>query len=81
MRENLPKEIDFRHEARNAQRAEEDFKNVRTSLYIRMFPALSYRVLMITIETSQNHRSEEEDPHNGIYPRRSTRRLAISRRP
>ena len=36
MRENLPKEIDFTHEAQNARSAEEDFKNIRTSLYIRM---------------------------------------------
>lgn len=35
MRENLPKEMDFQHEARNAERAEEDFLDVRTSLYIR----------------------------------------------
>lgn len=37
MRENLPKEMDFQHEAYNAQRAEEDFKNIRTALYIRKF--------------------------------------------
>lgn len=41
MRENLPKEIHFTHEARNARRAEEDFKNLRTSLYIRTL-TLSY---------------------------------------
>ena len=35
MRENLPKEMDFVHEKRNAQRAMADFENVRTSLYIR----------------------------------------------
>lgn len=35
MRENLPKEMDFSHEARNAWKAEEDFENIRTSLYIR----------------------------------------------
>ena len=35
MRENLPKEMDFQHEAKNAARAEQDFVNVRTSLYIR----------------------------------------------
>ncbi|KAI0768419.1 hypothetical protein BC629DRAFT_1536354 [Irpex lacteus] len=37
MRENLPKEIDFTHEARNARRAEEDFKYLRTSLYIQTY--------------------------------------------
>lgn len=36
MRENIPKEIDFRYEAHNAQQAEEDFRDIRTSLYIRM---------------------------------------------
>lgn len=35
MRENLPKEMDFVHEKRNAERAMADFENVRTSLYIR----------------------------------------------
>lgn len=35
MRENLPKEMDFVHEKRNAQRAIVDFENLRTSLYIR----------------------------------------------
>ena len=35
MRENLPKEMDFVHEKRNAERAIADFENVRTSLYIR----------------------------------------------
>lgn len=42
MRENLPKEMNFRHEARNAKRAEEDFMKIRTSLYIRtLFSALT----------------------------------------
>ena len=35
MRQNLPKEMDFVHEAENAERATGDFKGVRTSLYIR----------------------------------------------
>lgn len=35
MRENLPKEMDFVHEARNAQRAIEDFQTITSSLYIR----------------------------------------------
>ena len=35
MRENLPKEMDFVHEARNAERAVEDFKDITSSLYIR----------------------------------------------
>ena len=35
MRENLPKEMNFVHEKRNAERAIADFENIRTSLYIR----------------------------------------------
>ena len=38
MRENLPKEMDFVHEARNAERAAKDFVDIRTSLYIRKLP-------------------------------------------
>ncbi|CCM01156.1 uncharacterized protein FIBRA_03204 [Fibroporia radiculosa] len=34
MRENLPKEMDFTHEARNGLQATADFSNIRTSLYI-----------------------------------------------
>ena len=37
MRENLPKEMDFSHEARNALRTVDEFKDIRTSLYIRMY--------------------------------------------
>ena len=37
MRENLPKEMNFAHEARNAERAEQDFEGIRTSLYIRAY--------------------------------------------
>ena len=36
MRENLPKEMDFQHEAWNAERTVENFRNIRTALYIRM---------------------------------------------
>lgn len=36
MRENLPKEMDFSHEARNTLRTVDEFKGIRTSLYIRM---------------------------------------------
>ena len=35
MRENLPKEMNFVHEASNAQRTVREFKDVRTALYIR----------------------------------------------
>lgn len=47
MRENLPKEIDFAHEARNAQRAVENFKSIRTSLYIPEVLFSSKRVLVM----------------------------------
>lgn len=35
MRENLPKEMNFVHEASNAERTVREFKHVRTALYIR----------------------------------------------
>ncbi|ETW80424.1 hypothetical protein HETIRDRAFT_320637 [Heterobasidion irregulare TC 32-1] len=47
MRENLPKEMDFVHEARNAQRADSDFKDMRTSLYIPEVVAATKRVLIM----------------------------------
>ena len=47
MRENLPKEMDFVHEARNAERATEDFKGIRTSLYIPDVLFSSKRVLVM----------------------------------
>ncbi|KIY73026.1 ABC1-domain-containing protein [Cylindrobasidium torrendii FP15055 ss-10] len=47
MRENLPKEMDFRHEAANAQRAEADFENIRTSLYIPRVIEANKRVLIM----------------------------------
>ncbi|KAF9650900.1 ABC1-domain-containing protein [Thelephora ganbajun] len=47
MRENLPKEMDFAHEARNAERAVENFNGVRTSLYIPKVLFSSKRVLVM----------------------------------
>ena len=47
MRENLPKEMDFAHEARNAERAAEDFKGVRTPLYIPEVLFSNKRVLVM----------------------------------
>ena len=44
MRQNLPKEMDFVHEASNAHRAIKDFENIRTSLYIRMLPYPSQQI-------------------------------------
>ncbi|TFY83696.1 hypothetical protein EWM64_g309 [Hericium alpestre] len=47
MRENLPKEMNFVYEARNAQRATEDFKGIRTSLYIPEVVSATKRVLIM----------------------------------
>ncbi|KAI0092979.1 ABC1-domain-containing protein [Irpex rosettiformis] len=47
MRENLPKEIDFAHEARNARLAGEGFKNLRTSLYIPKVLEAKKRILIM----------------------------------
>ncbi|EGN99873.1 hypothetical protein SERLA73DRAFT_180133 [Serpula lacrymans var. lacrymans S7.3] len=47
MRENLPKEMDFVHEARNAARAVSDFRNICTSLYIPEVITATKRVLIM----------------------------------
>lgn len=47
MRENLPKEMDFAHEAKNAERAARDFEGVYTSLYIPEVLFSSKRVLVM----------------------------------
>jgi aarF domain-containing kinase len=47
MRENLPKEMNFVHEANNAQRADRNFADVRTSLYIPKVLTASARVLVM----------------------------------
>jgi aarF domain-containing kinase len=47
MRENLPKEMDFVHEAHNAARAVDDFKDLRTSLYIPEVIFAAKRVLIM----------------------------------
>ncbi|KAI0318269.1 ABC1-domain-containing protein [Amylostereum chailletii] len=47
MRRNLPDEMDFVHEARNAQRAEMDFKGITTSLYIPKVLLAKKRVLIM----------------------------------
>lgn len=47
MRENLPKEMDFVHESRNAARASSDFANVRTSMYIPEVLGATKRVLVM----------------------------------
>ncbi|KAI0829946.1 ABC1-domain-containing protein [Trametes gibbosa] len=47
MRENLPKEMDFVHEKRNAQRAVTEFENIRTSLYIPTVKEARKRILVM----------------------------------
>jgi predicted unusual protein kinase regulating ubiquinone biosynthesis (AarF/ABC1/UbiB family) len=47
MRENLPKEMDFIHEASNAARAKVDFEHVRSSLYIPEVITATKRVLIM----------------------------------
>jgi aarF domain-containing kinase len=47
MKENLPKEMNFVHEANNAARAIADFSGVRTSLYIPKVLVAKPRVLVM----------------------------------
>lgn len=47
MRENLPKEMDFVHEASNAARAALDFRDMSTSLYIPQVISATKRVLIM----------------------------------
>ncbi|KAF8070118.1 ABC1 family-domain-containing protein [Lyophyllum atratum] len=47
MRTNLPKEMDFVNEAQNAARTIEDFKSIRTSLYIPEVITATKRVLIM----------------------------------
>ncbi|KAH9935550.1 ABC1 family-domain-containing protein [Fomitopsis serialis] len=47
MRENLPKEMDFAHEARNAIRTINEFSDIRTSLYIPKIFTADKRVLVM----------------------------------
>lgn len=47
MRTNLPKEMDFIHEAANAARAMRDFEGIRTSLYIPEVVTATKRVLIM----------------------------------
>ena len=47
MRENLPKELDFTNEARNAEKASNNFKNRWTSLYIPEVISADKRVLIM----------------------------------
>lgn len=47
MRTNLPKEMDFEHEANNAARTIHDFRNIRTSLYIPEVILATKRVLVM----------------------------------
>lgn len=47
MRENLPKELDFINEARNARKAAKNFENINTSLYIPEVISATKRVLIM----------------------------------
>ncbi|KAI0305407.1 ABC1-domain-containing protein, partial [Multifurca ochricompacta] len=47
MRENLPKELDFTNEAKNARKAIKNFKNISTSLYIPEVISADKRVLIM----------------------------------
>jgi aarF domain-containing kinase len=47
MRENLPKELDFTNESRNARRAAKNFENISTSLYIPEVISADKRVLIM----------------------------------
>ena len=47
MRTNLPKEMDFIHEANNAARTAQEFQNIRTSLYIPEVISATKRVLIM----------------------------------
>lgn len=47
MRENLPREMDFVHEARNTAHAVADFENIKTSLYIPEVISANKRVLIM----------------------------------
>ncbi|KAJ6625621.1 ABC1-domain-containing protein [Mycena sp. CBHHK59/15] len=47
MRNNLPLEMDFIHEAANAEKTKEDFKNLTTTLYIPEVLSATKRVLVM----------------------------------
>ena len=47
MRENLPKELDFTNEARNARKAAKNFESINTSLYIPEVISANKRVLIM----------------------------------
>lgn len=47
MRTNLPKEMDFVHEAQNAARTTDDFQFTKTSLYIPEVITATKRVLVM----------------------------------
>jgi aarF domain-containing kinase len=47
MKENLPKEMNFAHEASNAERAAKDFENIQSSLYIPKVISATKRVLVM----------------------------------
>jgi len=65
MRENLPKELDFTNEAKNAEKASNNFKNRKTSLYIPEVISADKRVLIMEfIEGSRVDDLEYLAAHN-----------------
>lgn len=65
MRENLPKEMDFSHEAQNAERAAKDFEGERSSLYIPQVIFADKRVLIMEyIQGGRVDDLEFLDKHN-----------------
>ena len=73
MRENLPKEMDFVHEARNAERASEDFVGIRTSLYIRKLSRLLVLWSVYSHLDSEGDLGTKTRTDHGIYSWRSSR--------
>ena len=65
MRENLPKELDFTNEARNARKAMKNFESISTSLYIPEVISADKRVLIMEfIEGSRVDDLEYLAAHN-----------------
>lgn len=77
MRENLPKEMDFVHEKRNAERAMADFENVRTSMYIRTCLESRPTSMLTLPVNSGSEGGEEAHSGHGVHPRRTCRRPGV----
>ena len=77
MRENLPKEMDFVHEKRNAERAVADFENVRTSLYIRKYGFVATSPVCLILDHSEGQGGEKAHSRDGIHSRRAGGRPCV----